>query len=190
MLMSADGKQLILCPYGYKTDVIVIPSGVETIGEDAFFGNSSDRIIIPEGVRSIGDRAFAWFEGRSIIVPESVESIGTEAFSYIPSADMLVYRDSFAHGYFETEGIKYTFLPKVGDVNIIEENDSVVVRADVSDIENASVFCAGTSGGILTGIERINADGSAVLPGGTDSVKIFCWSSMEDMIPLCEAIEK
>ncbi len=190
MLMSADEKQLILCPYGYKTDVIVIPSGVETIGEDAFFENGSDRIIIPEGVRNIGDRAFAWFGGSSIIVPESVESVGTEAFSYISSADMLVYRDSFAHGYFETEGIKYSFLPKIGDVNIIEENDSVVVRADVSEIENAFVFCAGTSGGILTGVERINADGSAVLPGGTDSVKIFCWSSMEDMIPLCDVIEK
>ena len=185
ILMSADGKQVILCPYAYKKDVIAIPSGVEVIGEDAFFKNGSDKIIIPDSVKSIGSRAFAWFRGKSIIVPASVESMGEEAFAYIPNAEMLVYRNSFAHSYFEEQGIKYDFLPKIGGISMKDEGGSVEVTVEVSDAGNAAVICAGADGGALTGVSAVGSDGRVTMPAGTDSVKVFCWNSFDDMIPIC-----
>lgn len=185
MLMSADGKQVIFCPYAYKKDVIVIPSGVEVIGEDAFFENGSGKIIIPDSVKAVGNRAFAWFRGNSIIVPASVESMGEEAFAYIQNAQMLVYRNSFAHSYFEEQGIKLGLLPQISGVVMNEENDAVTVTVDVTDTDNAAVICAGTSGGALTGVASVGSDGKVTMPKGTDAVKVFCWSSLGDMIPLC-----
>lgn len=189
ILMSADGKQVILCPYAYKKDVIAIPSGVEVIGEDAFFENGSDKIILPDSVKSISSRAFAWFRGSSIIVPASVESMGEEAFAYMQNAEMLVYRDSFAHSYFEEQGIKFSFLPQIGSVSVKEENGSVTVSTEVTDAGNAEIICVGTSSGELTSVETVNGDGKAIMAAGTDSVKVFCWSSIGDMIPLCPAVE-
>ena len=60
---------------------VVIPQGVTSIGNYAFWNNLLTSVIIPEGVTSIGVEAFA-YNGvlNSIIIPEGVTSIGEGAF--------------------------------------------------------------------------------------------------------------
>ena len=65
----------------------IIPEGVMTIGDNAFYGCFSlTTISIPKGVTSIGDYAF-WdcYNLTAITIPESVTSIGYYAFAYCSS---------------------------------------------------------------------------------------------------------
>ncbi len=62
----------------------VIPEGVTSIGDDAFYACTGlTSITIPEDVTSIGDYAFAYCTGlTSVTIPEGVTSIGDKAFSH------------------------------------------------------------------------------------------------------------
>lgn len=57
---------------------VVIPNGVTSIGEYAFFRcKSLKSVIIPDGVTSIGNYAFSDCKSlRSVVIPDSVISIG------------------------------------------------------------------------------------------------------------------
>jgi riboflavin synthase alpha subunit len=64
---------------GCKTTVI--PESVTAIGPDAFAGSQFTEITIPSGVKTIGDEAFLCCDQFSeIVIPEGVESIGTSCF--------------------------------------------------------------------------------------------------------------
>jgi len=60
----------------------IIPSSVQSIGDNAFYGQENlDSIVIPEGVRIIGSAAFADCTNlRYVKFPESLEIIGMGAF--------------------------------------------------------------------------------------------------------------
>ena len=61
---------------------LVIPEGVESIGNFAFMGCFPiESVLLPDGLRSIGDLAFAYCEAlSSVTLPASLESIGGSAF--------------------------------------------------------------------------------------------------------------
>lgn len=69
-----------LAPYVRR---IVLPEGLETIGNRAFLGFSYvDSIVIPSTVKRIGKEAFRkCISLRQMVVPKSVDSIGTYAFA-------------------------------------------------------------------------------------------------------------
>lgn len=83
-------------------NAIVLPSGVTTIGEGAFFNTPLSSITLPNGLTSIGasafaqtsltsielpatltyigDRAFSWSRIQSIVLPNNIQTIGYEMF--------------------------------------------------------------------------------------------------------------
>ena len=63
---------------------VVIPSGVTSIGEEAFqFCGSLTSVTIPDGVTSIGRKAFEDCDAMtSVTIPDSVTFIGEEAFCW------------------------------------------------------------------------------------------------------------
>ena len=67
---------------GYDSNEIIVPNGVTSIGDNAFFGCSSlTSITIPDSVTSIGLQAFQDCTSlTSITIPDSVTSIGKNAF--------------------------------------------------------------------------------------------------------------
>lgn len=67
---------------GSSIESIVIPNGVTSIGDYAFFESSLKNVTIPDGVTRIGYGSF-FFCGalESITIPISVTSIGYQAFS-------------------------------------------------------------------------------------------------------------
>lgn len=76
-----DGSTLVR--YTGNDEMITLPNTVQTIGKDAFSGNSTLlKVTIPNSVRSID---FAAFENCSnlmqVVIPESVRTIGSSAFS-------------------------------------------------------------------------------------------------------------
>lgn len=80
MLITTDGKDLIAHGAWGADYTIVVPDGVETIGENAFSCTGASKIILPDGVKTIEDHAFS---DRSIDVniPASVQSIGCGVLS-------------------------------------------------------------------------------------------------------------
>ena len=62
---------------------MIIPDGVTSIGDGAFWGCSGlTSVTISGGVTSIGDYAFYNCSGlTSVIIPDSVTEIGSKAFS-------------------------------------------------------------------------------------------------------------
>ena len=83
LLLTKDGKRLIA---GVNGDV-VIPDGVETIGESAFSGfGDLTSVQIPGTVASIGSSAFANCRALTqVLLPSSLKSIGANAFNLCDS---------------------------------------------------------------------------------------------------------
>ena len=75
-----------------KKSKVIIPDGVTSIGNLAFWGCTSlTSIVIPEGVTSIGSGAFQGCTGlTSIVIPEGVTSIGNSAFNNCTSLTSIV----------------------------------------------------------------------------------------------------
>ncbi len=82
ILYTKDGKRLWRCLPGVK-GAISIPSGVEIIGDGAFYQCPYiTSVEIPSGVNTIGDSAFWSCSAlESVVIPNSVTSIGNYAFS-------------------------------------------------------------------------------------------------------------
>ena len=80
MLLTSDGKRLI--SYWGKENVVNVPQGVESIGNEAFDEcRALTSITLPQGVKSIGNRAFSCCKAlTSITLPQGVKSIGEWAF--------------------------------------------------------------------------------------------------------------
>ncbi len=83
VLFNKTVTELITCPRG-KSGSYVIPDGVTSIGEDAFFDcDSLTTVTIPDSVTSIVDRTFEYCDNlTSVTVGKGVTSIGQDAFSY------------------------------------------------------------------------------------------------------------
>ena len=61
---------------------IVLPEGIHSISEKAFYRASIKTIVLPEGLVSIGESAFERCENlQSVSFPKSIERIGKSAFS-------------------------------------------------------------------------------------------------------------
>ena len=101
---AANGN--IIIPQGVKTigesaffstslTGIMIPATVASIGEAAFYNTGITRITIPAGVKSIESLTFSGCESlANITIPDTVTVIGNAAFSYCKGLVSIVIPDS------------------------------------------------------------------------------------------------
>lgn len=71
-----------LIKYNGSETHVVIPDGVKTIGDSAFYRCESIKsVVLPNSVKVIDDNAFMYCKNlRSVTLPDSLEEIGNEAF--------------------------------------------------------------------------------------------------------------
>ena len=83
VIFSKDMTELCFYPREKNDTIYIIPNGVTSIRERAFYDCSSlINIIIPESVTSIGEMSFGGCNSlTNITIPESVTNIGTYVFS-------------------------------------------------------------------------------------------------------------
>ena len=75
---------LIVCLLAFcsaESNLLTIPASVLRIDEEAFFGDTSlDEVVLPEGIESIGNRAFAGSSIKRVYLPASLTEIAEDAF--------------------------------------------------------------------------------------------------------------
>ena len=83
--ISADNRGKAQYPNG-ATEGIIIPQGVTSIGDKAFYywASNNQPLVIPNSVTSIGSQAFHHWTANNqpLVIPNSVTSIGSYAFYY------------------------------------------------------------------------------------------------------------
>lgn len=82
----------------------ILPPGLQTVEDEAFYGISTDKVTVPDGVRSIGDQAFDGGSVCFITLPASVDDIGENTFS---NAVIFCAVDSMAQTYAIQHGLQY-----------------------------------------------------------------------------------
>lgn len=83
-----------------QIESVEIPSGCEEISSFAFSGNPLKHVTLPEGLEVIKYCAFCACNLSSVRIPRSVKDIDKTSFDRFVILE--VYRDSYAHRYFES----------------------------------------------------------------------------------------
>ena len=126
---------------------IVIPDGVTSISNCAFYGCSSlESVIIPDGVTSINDYAFYNCSSlESVTIPASVTSIGSSAFSGCSSLESVTIPagvTSIGSDAFDASGLSRIYYPGTR-----EAWDALGVSDDA--INYAAIYCAGSESQVV-----------------------------------------
>ena len=126
-LFSKDKKILYFCLEGEEDEKdLIIPDGVECIGEYAFLNQSFENITIPLSVKSIGSYAFSSGYNK-VEIPESVEVIG----DYIANNVTLNGKNE---NYKIEDGCIYTSDGKTLVQCVQKDNSQIVIPDTVEEI--------------------------------------------------------
>lgn len=98
VLFSKDGKLLLNYPMAKKDSAYTVPSGVETIGKEAFYGAKRlSHVTLPEGVVEIRDMAFSLCSRLSAVaLPATLRYIRRDVFCECTSLSRLELPRSLA----------------------------------------------------------------------------------------------
>ena len=70
---------MVICSSALAS-TLIIPAGTKNIEEEAFYGDTSlDEVVLPEGVEEIGERAFGDSSLQKINLPDTLTDIADNA---------------------------------------------------------------------------------------------------------------
>ena len=70
------------CFGGAEFGTMILPDTLECIADYAFYATTVSNLVLPENVKTIGDYAFAYSTLENLVLPENVKTIGNYAFAY------------------------------------------------------------------------------------------------------------
>ena len=97
ILLSKDGTLLLAWPDGQEGTELVIPAGVQRLGDHLFYGRYDNgyTVVLPEGVKEIGSMSLPGSMA-SLTLPASLEKIDAYVFYNGISIDNIYYRGTEA----------------------------------------------------------------------------------------------
>ena len=163
VLFNKEKTTLLNYPMGKADTAYVIPSGVTSIADWAFYGSAMEGITIPETVKHIGKYAFNHCSGLTeVTIPDGVVSIGSEAFEYceklssVTISDTVTSIDGYAFAYSALTSVELgNGITNIGVATFYacEKLTSITIPESVTSID-AYAF------GVCTGLENINIPAS------------------------------
>jgi len=92
IILSAD-----ICALAEAAVTLTLPSALQVIEKEAFFGNSSlDKVVVPNGTTEIRSRAFANSSLTELILPDTLTYIAEDAFEGCTDFSVQVPADCYA----------------------------------------------------------------------------------------------
>lgn len=97
ILLSKDGSLLLAWPDGQQGTELVVPAGVQRLGDHLFYGRYDDGyiVVLPEGVKEIGTMSLPGSMA-SLTLPASLEKIDSSVFYNSISVDAVYYNGTAA----------------------------------------------------------------------------------------------
>ena len=119
VLYTKDMETLLLYPQAKSNTNYVIPIGVKTIGQSAFYKcNNLTQVVYPQGIQEIGSNNFYGCSNLAEVdFPESLTYIGEDAFSYCTSLKSVV----LPKGIESVDGFSYCTNLTSLVLNIVED---------------------------------------------------------------------
>ncbi len=133
VLFNKVEKSLICYPRARKTESYSIPSGILSVGYEAFSGAAGLKSAeIPDTVRSISDRAFCGCRNLTALgIPSSVSAIGQGCFDDCGSITLYVEKNSYPEQYAAQNNISYVYY-RVGNSDTAEDRDTAPSQPESS----------------------------------------------------------
>ena len=153
---------------------VVMPEGIVSIGDDAFFACYSLRsVTIPSTVTYIGENAFTLcWDLTDVTIPASVTYIGEDAFS---DCDMLfVQKGSYAEQYARDNDIPYTVTPNSNNNPATPARTSVMALT----IDNLSTRSGPSTKYADTGSYKVKGERVRIISVAYDAGKVG-WAQCE-----------
>lgn len=115
---------------------VTISNGIKAISAKAFEKCTALEIVnIPESVTKIDFGAFDGCEKLATVeIPESVTQIGTHAFANCSKVKLVVFEDSYAHTYAETNKINYELKSESTEPTPPPSTEKTVVSVSVEKL--------------------------------------------------------
>ena len=97
LLLSKDGTLLLAWPDGIETNELVIPEGVERLGEYLFYGRFGEdyTVILPESVKELGTMSLP-YSMALLSLPNTLEKVYSNVFYDDISVDIINYNGTEA----------------------------------------------------------------------------------------------
>ena len=104
-----------------RAATLTLPSGLKQIEAQAFYGDKKlNNVVLPEGLQSIGDKAFANSGLKSIHLPSSVTYIADDAFAGTKNLRITAEEDSYAYDWL----IRHDYLALSGKGMLLYEDSA------------------------------------------------------------------
>ena len=133
-VIFSEGSTTVKAYNGFGSSIkeVILPSTLKEIKASAFSAYSGlTNVDIPEGVTTIGASAFAnSVNMKTVVIPESVTSISTNSFHN--TTLWLVYENSYAHTFAESNNCLYFVIQKVDNPEIAY-GSSIIGTAKYTD---------------------------------------------------------
>lgn len=184
---SEDGKTLLRVPENYCGE-FVVPEGVTTIGEAAFFGcNEIQSIRLPKSITKIEQWAFAdCFSLKELIIPNTISVLEDAIFCKcgvkqvkIPTSVKVIKNNAFQYS-----GLTSLNLPdsveEIGEWAFMgcRSLEKIHISSSVKKMGNAPFFCCGK-------IEQMTVDPSNQFFDSRDNCNAIIETSTNTLIRGC-----
>lgn len=190
---------------------VEIPNSVTEIKETAFIASALKNIEFPDSIISIGKCAFQWCEELEyVILGTGIELIDDCAFTINGKLTNVYYKGSeeqwndinIIPQNFEKAEIHCGAIginpPQIGDLTLgssVSGSIADLIKVPITDTEyDSEMITAFYKDGVLVDMQTTpvkSGDEMKDIPipdnSGADSAKVFIWSSLDSMKPLCEA---
>ncbi|MCR5843962.1 MAG: leucine-rich repeat domain-containing protein [Oscillospiraceae bacterium] len=120
-------------------DAQILPTNLLTIDANAFYGDSSlEEIVVPEGMETIGEKAFAYSGLKHIYLPETVSSIAKNAFLGCDGLTIYCPANSYARSFADEHSIAW--LDISGYASVIEKYREAYVSGNANATYNNEAY--------------------------------------------------
>lgn len=106
--LGFSDAQITVTVLNEETTSLVLPDAMRFVEEEAFMDSGGKNIVLPNGIEGIGDRAFAGCNNlQTIVFPDTLNEIGQDILDHSDQAVIICGSGSLAQAYADDHRLQY-----------------------------------------------------------------------------------